>query len=275
MAGGTETSTAQSPTQRSEEPPLDRPTTTTKMMMKKLATVGLIGLGLVSAPNAVFGRSLLQEEASDLPLGMTEGQLADITNAVSECSGDWSDIEALWQNEVADLIALVEAETTTVTAQSKAKAEAETVVEEVAKVDYGKLALAVLESEEWDALMASEELAALSEEMELDCVMKNEAFASLFQNMLASNGIDESSPMHAVAKQAPAIAGGYYACGGRIKPVLEFVEGVAPGMLGGGGFDPMSVLAAPEFMALQASGFDMACFFGVPEVSGLLGSIMG
>merc|ERR1712224_701404 len=178
---GTETSTAQSPAQRSGEAPLDRPTATTKMMMKKLATVGLIGLGLVSAPNAVFGRSLLQEEASDLPLGMTEGQLA--------------------------------------------------------------------------------------EEMELDCVMKNEAFASLFQNMLASNGIDESSPMHAVAKQAPAIAGGYYACGGRIKPVLEFVEGVAPGMLGGGGFDPMSVLAAPEFMALQASGFDMACFFGVPEVS--------
>merc|ERR1711970_1149950 len=263
---GTETSTAQSPTQRSEEPPLDRPTTTTKMMMKKLATVGLIGLGLVSAPNAVFGRSLLQEEASDLPLGMTEGQLADITSAVSGCSGDWSDIEALWQNEVADLIALVEAETSTVTAQSKSKAEAETVVEEVAKVDYGKLALAVLESEEWDAMMASEE-------MELDCVMENEAFASLFQNMLASNGIDESSPMHAVAKQAPAIAGGYYACGGRIKPVLEFVEGVAPGMLGGGGFDPMSVLAAPEFMALQASGFDMACFFGVPEVSGLLGSI--
>merc|ERR1711970_170163 len=131
---GTETSTAQSPTQRSEEPPLDRPTTTTKMMMKKLATVGLIGLGLVSAPNAVFGRSLLQEEASDLPLGMTEGQLADISNAVTECSGDWSDIEALWQNEVADLIAL-------------------------AKVDYGKLALAVLESEE----------------MELDCIMKNEA----------------------------------------------------------------------------------------------------
>merc|ERR1711970_1300135 len=253
---GTETSTAQSPTQRSEEPPLDRPTTTTKMMMKKLATVGLIGLGLVSAPNAVFGRSLLQEEASDLPLGMTEGQLADISNAVTECSGDWSDIEALWQNEVADLIALVEAETSTVTAQSKDKAEAETVVEEVAKVDYG-------------------ELAPLSEEMELDCIMKNEAFASLFQNMLASNGIDESSPMHAVAKQAPAIAGGYYACGGRIKPVLEFVEGVAPGMLGGGGFDPMSVLAAPEFMALQASGFDMACFFGVPEVSGLLGSIMG
>merc|ERR1712216_96575 len=110
---------------------------------------------------------------------MTEGQLADISNAVTECSGDWSDIEALWQNEVAYLIALVEAETSTVTAQSKDKAEAETVVEEVAKVDYGKLALAVLESEEWDALMASEELAALSEEMELDCIMKNEAFASL------------------------------------------------------------------------------------------------
>ncbi len=133
----------------------------------------------------------------------------------------------------------------------------------------------VLDSAEWDALMQSATLQRVSDELNLTCVFTDATLVGHFDAFVASANISESSDLYPVIKSAPEIAAGYYSCGGRIMPVMKFVEEVAPGILKGDGFDPSSILASPGFTNLVGSGFDMACFFGVPAVGSLLAGIMG
>ncbi|QDZ21273.1 hypothetical protein HOP50_05g38020 [Chloropicon primus] len=250
------------------------------MMMRKTLIASLSALLLFAATCMACAQEESVTSSPSLPAGMSEEDLVEVTAVVESCSGNFADIAALYMVEASPLITLVESEmlraqSEDATAQSKSTSEAGNEAAAGTGGDVKGAILRILESEEWDALLNSESLQKISDEMELDCVMENEAFAEMFMGIVGQQGVTEDHELYPVIKDAPAIIAGYYSCGGRIKPVMQFADGVVPDILGAEAFDPLSILSSPHFIELQASGFDMACFFGVPEVSGLLAGVMG
>jgi len=194
----------------------------------------------------------------------------DATDTERGCSGcsQVADLASMYF-EARPLIAKVQSELAAAKQASAADAN------EKKGSSTGDAIAKVLDSAEWDGLMQSQTLQRVSDELNLTCVFTDTTLVGNFDGFVASMNISESSDLYPVIKNAPEIAAGYYTCGGRIMPVMKFVEEVAPGVLKGEGFDPSSILASPGFTNLVASGFDMACFFGVPAVGTLLSGIMG
>jgi len=248
--------------------------------------------------------------AMDLPPGFSMDTITDVSNILQTCNGDFGDIVSLYMVEAGPLIKKVEDElknakeiektlkeaaaasnstatnTTDSTdadaiAQSKATSEAEVVVDEIKEANKesgGAMAQAILNilaSNEYETLVESETLKRISDNLDLACVMQNETFVELFNGILASQNITEENELYPIIQDVPDMVAGYYDCGGRILTGMQFVQGAVPDVLKGGGFDPMAILSSPSFAALTSSGFDMSCFFGVPEVSELLANVMG
>lgn len=220
-----------------------------------------------------------------------------LTVAVEQCNGDFGDIVSLYMVEATPLIEVVHremgeakreaAEAIAAAANSTAATNATETAADVIEVkaqskgDAAKpsgikgAVLDIMSSPEWDVLLQSETLQRISDEMELDCVMKDENFVEVFETMVAGQNISDDHPLSSVISSAPAIVSGFYGCGGRIVPVLNFADGVVPDLLTAEVIDPMGILSSPHFMDLVGSGFDMACFFGVPEVGALIPMVMG
>jgi len=218
-----------------------------------------------------------------------------LTVAVEQCNGDFGDIVSLYMVEATPLIEVVhremgEAKQEAADAIAAANATATNATETAddaievkahSKGDSAKpsgmkgAVLDIMSSPEWDVLLQSETLQRISDEMELDCVMKDENFVEVFETMVAGQNISDDHPLSGVISSAPAIVSGFYKCGGRIVPVLNFADGVVPELLTAEVIDPMGILSSPHFMELVGSGFDMACFFGVPEVGALIPMVMG
>jgi len=239
-----------------------------------------------------------------LPPGIDMDTISDIGQVLSTCNGDFGDIVSLYMVEANPLIEKVKAElkqaketekalkeaaaadnssTTEVIAQSKDDAAIDDIEmteaeKEANKESGGAMATAImniLDSDEWNALLTSETLKRISDNLDLACVMEDETFVELFDGIVASQNITEDSDLYPIIQDAPEMVAGYYDCGGRILTGLNFVDGVVPDLVKAGGFDPMAVLSSPAFEALTGSGFDMSCFFGVPEVGALLAGVMG
>jgi predicted polyphosphate/ATP-dependent NAD kinase len=268
----------------------------------------LLKLALLAFAALCLATLLPTTRAMDLPPGFSMDTITDVSKILQTCNGDFGDIVSLYMVEAGPLIKKVETElksaketektlkeaaaaanSTTATnstsadasAQSKATSEAEEVVDEIKEANKesgGAMAQAILNilaSDEYETLVESETLKRISDNLDLACVMENATFVELFNGILASQNITEENELYPVLQDVPGMAAGYYDCGGRILTGLEFVQGAVPDVLKGGGFDPMSILSSPSFAALTSSGFDMACFFGVPEVSTLLAGVMG
>ena len=255
--------------------------------------------------------ALTKVRSMDLPGGLDMDKVTELSVTLDKCNGALGDIVSLYMVDADPLIKKVQEELKEAkdadrlrkrkereeersakkqktsnedgdeaTAQSKNTVDAIEAAEDMSmnktKGDaMANAVLNILDSNEWDTFMDSSTLQKVSDELNLTCVMQDETFVDVFQGIMGSQNITEDHHLYPVISKAPEIVSGYYSCGGRIVPVLEFAEGVAPDVVKGDQFDPMSILNSPSFAGLVGSGFDMACFFGVPAVSDLVGQIMG
>ena len=196
----------------------------------------------------------------DLPAGLDMTSLMALGEVIAQCEGNFGDIVSLYMVDAAPLIAEI---TSSV---------------EGAGDNHTALAtnmVALLESDAYESFANSETLQKISDELDLSCLMKDEQFLALFNSILESQGVNEEHEMYETINSVPDMVAGFYDCGGRLANLLDFASSAVPALLAEGGVDVSSVMVSPGFVELTSSGFDMGCFFGVPEVSSLIAVAMG
>lgn len=248
------------------------------MLTLSMRTLALGAVAFIAATSSALAQS-------ELPGGLPSSAIEDISDVIESCNGDMNEIVSLYSVEAQPLLALVETEMKKVkeedaTAQSKVDEPvvdgAYDIIEEEPEVGGVKGAvLRVLASPEWEAVLVSPSLEKISADLDLACVATDPAFLYLFDTVVENQNLQPDHPLAPIIPEAPAIMEGFYKCGGRVQPLLYFVDAQVPEILMTEGFDPSSILASPSFNDFLASGFDLGCFFGVPAVNTVMGHVLG